>query len=75
MLPMTVKSKEAPLAVVSVIVDARLRERNMEGFCDTPYPFPDPCQDSHSLDREILERILKKCYGDAEVWLSTIGGL
>jgi hypothetical protein len=36
MLLMTVKSKEAPLAVVSVIVDARLRERSMEGFCDTP---------------------------------------
>lgn len=41
MLLMTVKSKEAPLAVVSVIVDARLRERSMEGFCDTPsLPWP-----------------------------------
>jgi hypothetical protein len=27
--------------VVSVIVDARLRERSMEGFCDTPsLPWP-----------------------------------
>lgn len=38
MFPMTVKSKEATSAVISMTVDTQLRGRDVEGFCDNLYP-------------------------------------
>jgi hypothetical protein len=36
-LPLHVKGKEAPLAVVAMTADAQLRKRDTEGFGDNPY--------------------------------------
>lgn len=40
MLPSTVKSKEAAFAVI--LMAAKLRKRDMEGFSDNPYSLPNP---------------------------------
>jgi hypothetical protein len=48
-------------------VNAQLRERDMEGFCDNLYPNPNSStpQKSNNLDRKPLKRTLKMCYGNA----------
>lgn len=40
MLPFTVKSKEAAFAVI--LMAAKLRKKDMEGFGDNPYSLPNP---------------------------------
>jgi hypothetical protein len=42
MLPLTVKGKEATLAVILMTADMQMRKRGVEGFCDHPYPHPIP---------------------------------
>jgi hypothetical protein len=37
MLWVIVKGKETTLVVVLVAIDAQLRKRNIEGFCNNPY--------------------------------------
>lgn len=37
MFPLTVKSKEATFAVISMTADAQLKGRDMEGFRDNHY--------------------------------------
>jgi hypothetical protein len=39
--PTTIKSKEAAFAVM-LIVNAQLTKRDMDSFCDNPYPTPTP---------------------------------
>jgi hypothetical protein len=39
---MTVKGKEATLVVTVMTADAQLRMWHKEGFCDNPYPCPQP---------------------------------
>lgn len=53
MLPLIVKSKEATFALILMMADAQLRGRDMEDFCDSPYPYPkSPLpQNGNSLDR------------------------
>lgn len=50
-LPLTIKSKEARKAVRSMATEAQLRKRDMEVFCDNPYPFP-PFLKSNSLNEK-----------------------
>jgi hypothetical protein len=42
MLSLAVKGKEVPFSVASMIADIQLRKRNIEGFCDNPYPSNPP---------------------------------
>lgn len=42
MLQLTVKSKEATLAVILMTADSQLKKRGMQGFCDNLYPLPIP---------------------------------
>ena len=39
-LTLTVKSKEAAFAMVSMTADAQLRKRDIEDFCGKPYLYP-----------------------------------
>lgn len=43
--------------------------RDIEGFCDNPFP-----QQNNALDRKTPKRTLKNCDKGAEVWFSTIDG-
>jgi len=38
MFLLTMKSKETTFAATSMAVGAELRGKDMEGFCDSPYP-------------------------------------
>lgn len=71
-LPLTVKVKEVTFAVVGMTTDSQLRKRNIQDFCDNPYPLLEP--KNNSLDRKPLKGTLKICDKDTEVWLSTIDG-
>lgn len=59
MLPLTIKGKEATLAVIRIIA-------GVEAFCDNPYSPPTPLK-SNSLNRKSLKLTLIKCYEGAEV--------
>lgn len=52
MLPFAVKSKEAAFAVI--LMAAKLRKKDMEGFSDNPYslPNPHPKKKSYGLKRK-----------------------
>lgn len=58
--PLTVKSKEAVFAVM-LIVNVLLTKRDMDSFCDSPYPTPTPTppKKSSNLNRKTLKRALK----------------
>jgi hypothetical protein len=40
MLLLTAMGKETISTVASMAEDSQLRKRDMEGFCDNPYPLP-----------------------------------
>lgn len=42
MLPLTIKGKEAAFATVLMAVDSQLRNTDIEGSCDNPYPHHNP---------------------------------
>lgn len=56
---LTVDSKEAPLAVMSVTVDAQLRKRNMKGFCANPHPHPTPPQNTKEAIKENSKIVIR----------------
>ena len=58
MLPLTIKSEEDTFAEISMPADAQLRGKDMEGFCENPYPYPPP--ECNSLNRKPLIRTLFK---------------
>lgn len=37
-LPLTVKVKEVTFAVIGMTTDSQLRKRDIQDFCDNPYP-------------------------------------
>jgi hypothetical protein len=57
LLPLTVKRKEATFAVISMTTGAQLRVRDMEGFCDSPYPILNPysTHKNCSLDKKVTK--------------------
>lgn len=68
---LTVKDKEAPLAVVSMTTDTQLRKRGIESFCDNSLTTTPPLQ-KQQLRQEAIKGNLKFCDTYAEVKLSTI---
>jgi hypothetical protein len=52
MLPLTVRSKEATLAVVLMTTDAQLGKRDMRGFCDDPHHHLPKQQPEQETSRE-----------------------
>lgn len=60
-----VKGKKASFAVVSMAIDSQLRKRDIEGFCDSPYPRPP--EESNSLGRKPLKNTFKNCDKVVEV--------
>lgn len=66
MLLLPVKSRKVTFAVKLMIVDAQLRERDTEGFCDNSNPRPPTQRKSNVLDRKPSRRKLKQCDKDAE---------
>jgi hypothetical protein len=38
MLPLTIRGKEATLAVILMTADSQLRKRDIEGYFDNSYP-------------------------------------
>ena len=66
MLLLPVKDMETTFALASMSADSQLRKRDIEGFCDNPYP--PPCKKYKSLNRRLSKRTLKNCDKNAEVY-------
>lgn len=77
MLLLTVRSKAADFAVISMTADAQRRGEDMESFCGNPTPIPSTSSSkSNSLDRKPLNRTLVigmlKC--GSPQWMESAGG-
>lgn len=64
MLPRTVKGKEATFTVITMTVDAQLREKDMEGIWDNLHT---SSPQSNILKRKPSKKPLKNCDKDTEV--------
>lgn len=58
--PLTIKSKEAPLAVISIAADAHLRTRNVESLCNNS-DSPNSTTKVTTYQRELLKSVMQKC--------------
>lgn len=64
MLPLTVKSKKATFAVISMTSEAPLTGRRMGSFYDDTYHTDSPPKNYNSLNRNPPKKILKKYDGE-----------
>lgn len=76
-LPLTVKSKEATFAVVSMTADAQLRGRDVEGLCDKPGfpPTPQITAKTGSHQNELLQIMVRMLKCSSEQPMAFVGGM
>jgi hypothetical protein len=53
LLPLTVTSKDAAFAMISMIADTQLRKRDMEGLCDNPFSFKKKQSEQEAIKRTL----------------------